>query len=154
MARRLQTVLFKKGMARSVKQARQFIVHEHVLIGDKKITSPAYLVKVSEEASISFAVSSPLISEDHPERASVEKLAEMQAEKDLLAKQAAEEKARIAEREAREKAEGIEEVAPDEEDIKKAEAEALKAVEEPAPKVAQVPKVAQAKEEPSKEAKE
>lgn len=129
LARRLQTILFKKGMAKSVKQARQFIVHEHVLVGERKVTSPSYLVTLAEEASVAFAVSSPLISEDHPERASSEKLEEIRAQQELLAKQAAEEEAKRAEREAREKAEGIEEIAPDEEEIKKAQEAEEKLVE-------------------------
>ena len=70
MDRRLQTVVFKKGLARSVKQARQFIVHEHVLVDGKKITSPSYLVKVKEEAGVMFSPSSSLFSEQHPERTS------------------------------------------------------------------------------------
>ncbi len=66
--RMLQTVLYKKGLARSIKQARQFIIHRHVMIGDHKITTPRYLVSVKEESSIIFTVSSSLFSEDHPER--------------------------------------------------------------------------------------
>lgn len=73
MGRRLQTIVYKKGLARTVKQARQFIVHEHILVAGKKITSPAYLVPVSEESSIEFSVKSSLFSEDHPERALPEK---------------------------------------------------------------------------------
>ncbi len=146
MARRLQTIVFKKGLARTIKQARQFIVHEHILVGDKKITSPSYLVSVLEESSVSFAVSSPLISEDHPERASLEKLAEVRAQQELLAKQAAEEAARKAEREAREKAEGIEEVPPVEEDIKKTEEEETKKIPDAEKKEAE----SQAKEKKEK----
>ena len=71
--RMLQTVLFKKGLARSQKQARQFIIHGHVLIGDKKITSPRYLVPIKEEGFINFTVSSSLYSEDHPERKAIDK---------------------------------------------------------------------------------
>jgi len=66
--RMLQTRLFKKGLARTTNQARQFIVHGHVLIGDKKITAPRYLVHVNEDSIINFVVSSSLYSTDHPER--------------------------------------------------------------------------------------
>lgn len=72
MERRLQTVVFKKGLARSVKQARQFITHEHILVDGKTITSPAYLVTVAEEAQLEFSPGSSLYSEEHPERASPE----------------------------------------------------------------------------------
>lgn len=68
LERRLQTLVFKKGLARSINQARQFIVHEHIFVGNKKITSPAYLVLVEEEEKIRFSPSSSLSKEDHPER--------------------------------------------------------------------------------------
>lgn len=70
--RRLQTVVFKKGLARTMKQARQFITHEHILIGSKKITAPSYIVNSVEETELRFA-ETPLASEDHPERVSVHK---------------------------------------------------------------------------------
>jgi small subunit ribosomal protein S4 len=69
LERRLQTLLFKKGMARSVRQARQFITHQHVQVNGKIVDAPGYIVPVSEESSISFVVRSPLIDEAHPERA-------------------------------------------------------------------------------------
>lgn len=68
LERRLQTVLFRKGLARSAKQARQFIVHRHVMVGDKEISAPSYLVSTKEEAMISFKDKSTLSSLDHPER--------------------------------------------------------------------------------------
>ncbi|MBM3200416.1 30S ribosomal protein S4 [Candidatus Woesearchaeota archaeon] len=68
MGRRLQTQVFSKGMARSTKQARQFIVHGHVMVGDKKVTVPSYLVKQDEEGVIKFDDKSVLISPEHPER--------------------------------------------------------------------------------------
>lgn len=68
MDRRLQTILVKKNMARTVGQARQFIVHGHVNVGDKRITSPSYLVKMEEEASVAFHQISALSSPDHAER--------------------------------------------------------------------------------------
>jgi len=74
LSRRLQTILHKKGLAKSIRQARQFITHEHVSVGDKKITSPSYLVSKKEEALISFSSNSSLVSPDHPER-TVEKSA-------------------------------------------------------------------------------
>ena len=66
--RRLQTLVFKKGFAHTVKQARQFIVHEHITIGDKKVTVPSHFVTVEEEPKISFYAISKLASTDHPER--------------------------------------------------------------------------------------
>jgi len=68
MERRLQTLVHKKGLAKSVRQARQFIVHRHIVIGDKKITSPSYIVSKNEEALINFTPNSLLSSSEHPER--------------------------------------------------------------------------------------
>ena len=68
MNRRLQTIVFKKGLAKSVKQARQFIIHQHIMVGNKKITVPSYLVKRGEEDTISFAQASQLFDPEHPER--------------------------------------------------------------------------------------
>jgi len=73
MDRRLQTQVFSKGFARSTKQARQFITHGHVMIGEKKITIPSYLVKQDEENLIRFDERSSLTSPDHPERTIVKK---------------------------------------------------------------------------------
>jgi small subunit ribosomal protein S4 len=81
--RRLQTVLVKRQLCRTMRQARQFIVHRHVLVGDKCITAPGYLVPVSEEAHISFKINSSLADEQHPERISKEDAArKRQEEKD------------------------------------------------------------------------
>ena len=67
--RRLQTLVSKKGLAKNPKQARQFVTHEHIIVGTKKITSPGYLVPVAEEQHISFVSNSSLANPDHPERA-------------------------------------------------------------------------------------
>ncbi len=68
LARRLQTLVFKKGLARSVKQARQFITHRHIKVGEKEITSPGYLVSVAQEAVITFKENSALADIEHAER--------------------------------------------------------------------------------------
>jgi len=68
MERRLQTIVFKKGLARTVKQARQFIVHQHILLGESRITTPGYIVRTGEESRISFVEHSKLANPDHPER--------------------------------------------------------------------------------------
>lgn len=67
--RRLQTLVVKKGFSKTMKQARQMITHRHVLINNKIITSPSYLVAVSEENAIEISPKSPFYSADHPERA-------------------------------------------------------------------------------------
>ncbi len=49
LERRLQTIVWRKGYARTPKQARQFIVHGHVFVGDRRVTVPSYWVKRGEE---------------------------------------------------------------------------------------------------------
>ncbi len=55
LERRLQTVVWRKGLARTIKQARQLIVHKHIKIGDRIVSVPGYLVKRSEEGKIAYA---------------------------------------------------------------------------------------------------
>ncbi len=50
--RRLQTLVFRKGLASSPKQARQFITHGHVFVGEKKVTAPSAIIGRDEESLI------------------------------------------------------------------------------------------------------
>ena len=50
--RRLVTIVFKRGLANSLKHARQLVAHGHVVIGGRKISYPSYLVPKDEEAQI------------------------------------------------------------------------------------------------------
>lgn len=71
LERRLQTLVYRKGLARSMKQARQFITHRHIMVDGKEINVPGYLVLLKEEALLQFKQNSTLSSEDHPERVNV-----------------------------------------------------------------------------------
>ncbi len=62
LKRRLQTIVYEKGLARTIYEARQRIVHNHIQVGNKRIDSPSYIVKKEEEDLIRFAPSSPLVS--------------------------------------------------------------------------------------------
>jgi len=72
LERRLQTLVFRKGLAKTVHQARQLITHRHIAIGDKKIFSPSYLVLRDEEDEVSYASTSPLNNPEHPLRGMIE----------------------------------------------------------------------------------
>ena len=52
--RKLQTIVFKKGMARTAKQARQITVHGFISINGKKVNRPGYMVDTQIENSIGF----------------------------------------------------------------------------------------------------
>ncbi|MCE4609884.1 MAG: 30S ribosomal protein S4 [Desulfurococcales archaeon] len=59
LERRLQTIVYKKGLAKSIYHARQLIVHGHIAIGGRRITSPGYLVRRDEEDLVGYAPGSP-----------------------------------------------------------------------------------------------
>ncbi len=71
LERRLQTIVYKKGLARTIKQARQFIVHGHIMVGEDVVTSPGYLVKIDEEDKVRYNIYSPLADENHPLRKAI-----------------------------------------------------------------------------------
>lgn len=52
LERRLQTVVWRKGLANTPKQARQLIVHGHITINGRKVTWPSYIVPKDEEDKI------------------------------------------------------------------------------------------------------
>ncbi len=52
--RRLQTIVFKKRLAKSPKHARQLIVHKKVLVNGRAINSPSYTVPIELEEKISL----------------------------------------------------------------------------------------------------
>ncbi len=71
LRKRLQTIVYLKGLARTPKQARQFIVHGHIAIGERKVTIPSYLVRKEEEDLVDYYKYSPLADEVHPMRPQV-----------------------------------------------------------------------------------
>lgn len=56
LERRLQTIVFKRGLARAPKQARQFITHKHVIVGDRIINIPSYIVPLGVEKDIKLKI--------------------------------------------------------------------------------------------------
>jgi len=54
LERRLQTIVFRKGMADSIKHARQLITHGHIVVSGRRTKFPSYLVPVEEEDKISW----------------------------------------------------------------------------------------------------
>jgi small subunit ribosomal protein S4 len=69
LERRLQTQVYRKGLANTTEQARQFITHGHITVEGQRIRVPSYTVETREEATIEFDSDSPLTDELHPERA-------------------------------------------------------------------------------------
>ncbi|WP_293033293.1 30S ribosomal protein S4 [Natronococcus sp.] len=69
LERRLQTVVYRKGLANTTQQARQFIVHGHIVVDGQRHRVPSYVVDVDEEDLVDFEENSPLSDDLHPERA-------------------------------------------------------------------------------------
>jgi small subunit ribosomal protein S4 len=55
LERRLQTLVWKRGLAKSPYQARQLISHGHVALNARRVTVPSYLVSPGEEGSLKFS---------------------------------------------------------------------------------------------------
>ena len=49
---RLDNVIFRMGLARTRKEARQIVDHKHVLVNGKQVNIPSYLVKAGDTIEI------------------------------------------------------------------------------------------------------
>jgi small subunit ribosomal protein S4 len=54
LERRLQTMVLRKGLAKSMKQARQLVSHGLIAVNGKRLTSPGHLVLASEEDALAY----------------------------------------------------------------------------------------------------
>ncbi|HLH85446.1 MAG TPA: 30S ribosomal protein S4 [Thermoplasmataceae archaeon] len=71
LSRRFQTVVYRRNLARTMKQARQMITHGHITMGGRRVTIPGVLVEGSLEDTIAYSEASPVASELHPIRQSL-----------------------------------------------------------------------------------
>ncbi|HLD60247.1 MAG TPA: 30S ribosomal protein S4 [Candidatus Bilamarchaeaceae archaeon] len=55
LERRLQTIVKRKDMARTMVQSRQLITHGFISVNDQRVSVPSYLVDAKTEGSISYA---------------------------------------------------------------------------------------------------
>ena len=60
LERRLQTQVFKLGLAKSIHHARVLIRHRHIRVGKQIVNIPSFLVRVESEKHIDFSLTSPL----------------------------------------------------------------------------------------------
>jgi len=60
LSRRLQTIVMKNFGFKTPYQARQAVVHGHVMIGDRIIDIPSYVVTVNEEKDVKLVPNSSL----------------------------------------------------------------------------------------------
>jgi small subunit ribosomal protein S4 len=71
LERRLQTIVFRKGLTKTIHQARQLITHGHIAIGDRRITVPGYIVTKNDEARLTYTPQSALATPNHPFRQTI-----------------------------------------------------------------------------------
>lgn len=57
--RRLQTIVWRLGLAKSVHHARVLIKQKHIRVGKQIVDVPSFLVRVDSERHIDFALNSP-----------------------------------------------------------------------------------------------
>ena len=69
LERRLQTIVFRKGLARTIFQSRQLITHGHVTIDSRRVTIPGYIVPKEEEPKVIYSPESAIANQAHPLRA-------------------------------------------------------------------------------------
>ncbi|MCL4327956.1 MAG: 30S ribosomal protein S4 [Candidatus Thermoplasmatota archaeon] len=68
LARRLETVVFRKHLAGTPKQARQLITHGQIMMNGRIVNIPSILVERSFEDTVDYNPHSPISDEDHPLR--------------------------------------------------------------------------------------
>lgn len=59
LERRLQTQVFKLGLAKSVHHARVLILQRHIRVGKQLVTVPSFIVRLDSQKHIDFALTSP-----------------------------------------------------------------------------------------------
>ena len=91
LSRRLQSVVYYKGLAPSMRASRNLIVHGHICIGDQRMTVPGYHVLKEEEDSLQYSENSPFVDPEHPFRKELETLRYQEDDEEELDEDSAEE---------------------------------------------------------------
>jgi len=68
LEKRLQTIVMRKGLANTSKQARQFIVHGHISLIGKRLDAPSYLVPVEKLNEINWYGKVIKIEDEKPKK--------------------------------------------------------------------------------------
>ena len=74
LSRRLQSVVYYKGLAPTMRSSRNLIVHGHISIGNQRMTVPGYHVLRQEEDDIQYSSNSPYADPEHQFRKDMEQL--------------------------------------------------------------------------------
>jgi small subunit ribosomal protein S4 len=89
LSRRLQTMVMKNFGFKTPYQARQAVVHGHIMIGDRIVDIPSYVVTVNEEKNVKLVPNSPLHKlleklQSEPEATSEETVEESSVEESVV----------------------------------------------------------------------
>jgi small subunit ribosomal protein S4 len=68
LERRLQTIVFRKGLAASMHHARQLVVHGHIGLNNHRVMTPARFITTAEQEHITYTTKSALNDASHPAR--------------------------------------------------------------------------------------
>jgi small subunit ribosomal protein S4 len=68
LERRLQTIVFRKGLASSMHHARQIVTHGHIALDAARVNTPQRMITVAEEDRLQYATKSALNDASHPAR--------------------------------------------------------------------------------------
>jgi len=66
LERRLQTLVYRKGLAKSIYHARQMVVHRHIMVGDRIVDRPSAFISREDEDKIRINPNSPYADPNHP----------------------------------------------------------------------------------------
>ncbi|CAI0549279.1 unnamed protein product [Linum tenue] len=64
LERRLQTIVFKAGMAKSIHHARVLIRQKHIRVGRQVVNVPSFMVRIDSAKHVDFALTSPFGNAD------------------------------------------------------------------------------------------
>jgi len=68
LERRLQTIVFRKGLACSIYHARQLVTHGHIALDGARVSTPGRIITIGEEDRLAYTGKSPLNDGSHPAR--------------------------------------------------------------------------------------
>ena len=76
LERRLQTIVFRKGLACSMHHARQLVIHGHIALNAARVMTPSRIITLQEEEHIQYSTKSPLNDSAHPARFAASEVAQ------------------------------------------------------------------------------
>jgi len=60
LSRRLQSQVYYRGLASSMRQARQLVIHGHIGLGEQMMTVPSYIISRDDESTLCYHHTSPM----------------------------------------------------------------------------------------------